>query len=100
MHGGKTPQTQEENQFFHWSTFMAKARTDKRPFTARELAEKFNCTPQTVRNFWSQSRADYLAENSISRDKPWEYFGISRRTWYNRGKPMPPANWREANERK
>ncbi|EMT2009195.1 rep protein, partial [Neisseria gonorrhoeae] len=35
------------------------------------------------------SRADYLAENSISRDKPWEHFGISRATWYRRGKPMP-----------
>ncbi|MCL5687449.1 hypothetical protein M5Z62_10470 [Neisseria meningitidis] len=42
-----------------------------------------------MRNFWSQSRADYLAENSISRDKPWEHFGISRATWYRRGKPMP-----------
>lgn len=71
---------------------MAKERTDKRPFTARELAERFKCTPQTVRNFWSQSRADYLAENTISRDKPWEHLGISRATWYRRGKPMPPEN--------
>ncbi|MGN6874996.1 rep protein [Neisseria sp. P0021.S007] len=69
---------------------MAKIRTDKRPMTAYEIAKRFGCTPRTVYNFWSQSRADYLAENSISRDKPWEKLGISRATWYRRGKPMPP----------
>ncbi|MGR9496967.1 hypothetical protein ACU8OJ_09345 [Rhizobium leguminosarum] len=34
------------------------------------------------------SRADYLA-NSFSQARPWEAFGISRRTWERRGKPMP-----------
>ncbi|MBW4002217.1 HTH domain-containing protein [Neisseria meningitidis] len=68
---------------------MAKLRTDARPIKAREIAEKFGCSIRTVYNFWSQSRADYLAENSISRDKPWEKLGISRATWYRRGKPMP-----------
>lgn len=33
-------------------------------------------------------RAEYEA-NSMERLKPWEAFGISQRTWYNRGKPMP-----------
>ena len=47
---------------------MPKARTTKRPMKAREIAERFGCTTRTVYNFWSQSRADYLAENSISRD--------------------------------
>lgn len=68
---------------------MAKLRTDKRPIKAHEIAEKFGCSIRTVYNFWSQSRADYLAENTISRDKPWEALGISRATWYRRGKPMP-----------
>ncbi|QND14269.1 hypothetical protein HB775_10560 [Rhizobium leguminosarum bv. trifolii] len=36
------------------------------------------------------SRADYLA-NSFSQARPWEAFGISRRTWERRGKPMPDA---------
>ncbi|MDC9811906.1 MULTISPECIES: hypothetical protein [Rhizobium] len=36
------------------------------------------------------SRADYLA-NSFSQVRPWEAFGISRRTWERRGKPMPEA---------
>jgi hypothetical protein len=33
------------------------------------------------------SRADYLA-NSFSQARPWEAFGISRRTWERRGKPV------------
>ena len=63
----------------------------KRPMSAREMAAKFNVSERSVRKWWSQSRADYLAENSISRNKPWEYFGISRMTWYRRGKPNPPT---------
>ncbi|MBB3353485.1 hypothetical protein FHT70_003432 [Rhizobium sp. BK049] len=34
------------------------------------------------------SRAEYL-DNSLSAARPWEAFGISRRTWERRGKPMP-----------
>jgi transcriptional regulator with XRE-family HTH domain len=65
-------------------------RKTKRPMSAREMAEKFNVNKSTVTRWWSQTRADYLAENTISRDKPWEHLGISRATWYRRGKPMPP----------
>lgn len=35
-------------------------------------------------------RTDYLA-NSFSQAGPWEAFGISRRTWERRGKPVPEA---------
>ncbi|HFB9721505.1 TPA: helix-turn-helix domain-containing protein [Neisseria gonorrhoeae] len=66
-----------------------KLKTTKRDVTAKELAKRFGCSTRTVFRAWSQSRADYLAENSISRDKPWEHFGISRATWYRHGKPMP-----------
>ncbi|GFL43053.1 HTH domain-containing protein [Neisseria gonorrhoeae] len=66
-----------------------KLKTTKRDVTAKELAKRFGCSTRTVFRAGSQSRADYLAENSISRDKPWEHFGISRATWYRRGKPMP-----------
>ncbi len=66
-----------------------KLKTTNRDVTAKELAKRFGCSTRTVFRAWSQSRADYLAENSISRDKPWEHFGISRATWYRRGKPMP-----------
>ena len=57
--------------------------------TAREMAEKFKLSKRTVQKWWSQTREDYLAENTISRDKPWEKLSISRATWYRRGKPMP-----------
>ncbi|WP_213085268.1 rep protein, partial [Neisseria gonorrhoeae] len=66
-----------------------KLKTTKRDVTAKELAKRFGCSTRPVFRAWSQSRADYLAETSISRDKPWEHFGISRATWYRRGKPMP-----------
>ncbi|WP_210241925.1 hypothetical protein [Bradyrhizobium elkanii] len=36
------------------------------------------------------SRAEYEAA-SAARNKPWEALGMSRRTWYRHGKPMPPA---------
>lgn len=65
-------------------------RKTKRSMSAREMAKKFKVSERSVRKWWSQTRADYLAENSISRDKPWEKLGISRATWYRRGKPMPP----------
>lgn len=38
----------------------------------------------------AKPRAQYEAE-SLSRTKPWEAMGMSRSTWYRRGKPMPPA---------
>lgn len=73
-------------------------RKTKRPMSAREMAEKFNVNKSTVTRWWSQTRADYLAENSISRDKPWEHFGISRATWYRRGKPMPSETEKQGHE--
>ena len=36
----------------------------------------------------SISRAEYEG-NSLLKSKPWEAFGISQRTWYSRGKPVP-----------
>ena len=64
-------------------------RKTKRPMPAREMAAKFKVSERSVVKWWSQTREDYLAENTISRDKPWEKLGISRATWYRRGKPMP-----------
>lgn len=63
-------------------------RKSKRPITAKEMAAQFKLHPSTVKKWWSQTREDYLAENSISRDKPWERLGISRSTWYRQGKPL------------
>lgn len=36
----------------------------------------------------TKPRAQYEAE-SLSRTKPWERMGMSRSTWYAKGKPMP-----------
>lgn len=38
-----------------------------------------------------QSREDYLAQNTISAEKPWVDQGISRPTWYRRGCPATPS---------
>lgn len=63
-------------------------RRTARPKTAREIAERVGCSERTVRQWWAMPREEYEA-NSYSRTKPWEHFGISRTTWYRRGKPMP-----------
>ena len=57
--------------------------------TAREMGEKFNLSTRTIQRIFSQPREEY-ENNSISRAKPWEDMGISRATWYRRGKPSPP----------
>jgi predicted ArsR family transcriptional regulator len=61
----------------------------KRQYSARELAEKWGVHPSTVRRHVAQPRAEYEAQ-SLSRAKPWEALGMSRATWYRRGKPAPP----------
>lgn len=62
----------------------------KRKKTARYMAEKLGCNPRTVRRYMAQTRAEYEA-NSDARAKPWEAMGISRRTWYYKGKPTPQS---------
>ena len=59
----------------------------KRPATAAELAKRFGVSERTVQRVMAQPRDAWLAEHTISRDKPWEALGISRATWYRRGKP-------------
>jgi len=65
---------------------MAAIHPINRKFKAKELAKKWNVTERTVRNYIAQPREEYLA-NALTRTKPWEAMGISRATWYNRGKP-------------
>lgn len=55
--------------------------------TAREIAERLGVHPRTVQRYISRPRPEWEAANTISRDKPWEALGISRTTWYNKGKP-------------
>ena len=56
--------------------------------TAKKMAEKFGVSIRTVQNIFSQPREEYLA-NALSRSKPWEALGMSRATWYRKGKPEP-----------
>lgn len=60
----------------------------KRPATAREMAERFNCSVSTVMRAIALPREEYLA-NALTRSKPWEKMGMSRATWYRKGKPEP-----------
>ena len=60
----------------------------KRPMTAKAMAELFNFSIRTVMRAVSLPREEYLA-NALTRTKPWEALGISRATWYRRGKPEP-----------
>ncbi|PJF46448.1 MAG: rep protein [Candidatus Thermofonsia Clade 3 bacterium] len=62
----------------------------KRPVKAKQLAEEFGVHIRTVYRKMAMPRDQYLAE-SLMRQKPWEALGISRATWYRRGKPMPES---------
>ena len=67
---------------------MAAKHPVKRPAKARELAVQFGVSERTVRSVMAQPREQYEAE-SLMHTRPWEKLGISRATWYRRGKPMP-----------
>jgi predicted DNA-binding transcriptional regulator YafY len=67
---------------------MAAEKQIRRKHTARELAEKFGVHPRTVQRYIALPRDQYLAE-SITRAAPWEALGMSRATWYRKGKPTP-----------
>jgi transcription initiation factor IIE alpha subunit len=58
----------------------------KRPITAKEAAKQFGVSVRTIREIIAQPRAEYLAEHTTNRDKPWEGLCISRSTWYRRRK--------------
>jgi len=60
--------------------------------TANQLAKSFGITARTVQRYTSIPRAEY-EDNSLTRLKPWEDLGMSRATWYRKGKPLQaPAN--------
>ena len=61
----------------------------RRDTTAAELAKKLGVNIKTVYKYTALPREEYLA-NALTRTKPWEAMGISRATWYRRGKPTQP----------
>ena len=58
--------------------------------TAAELAKRLGVNIKTVYKYTAVPREEYEA-NSISRAKPWEALGMSRATWYRKGKPSAPV---------
>jgi hypothetical protein len=68
---------------------MTEPRRVKRAKTARWYAEKYGISTRTVRRIAAVPRAEWEA-NSIARAKPWEALGMSRATWYRKGKPLIP----------
>lgn len=60
----------------------------KRPMTAKAMAEKYGVSQRTVQRIFAEPREQYLS-HSISRAKPWDALGMSRATWYRKGKPNP-----------
>lgn len=58
----------------------------RRNTTARELAKRLSVNIKTVYKYTALPRAEYEA-NSITRAAPWEALGMSRATWYRKGKP-------------
>lgn len=54
--------------------------------TAAALAKRLGVNIKTVYKYTAVPRDEYEA-NSISRAKPWEAMGMSRATWYRKGKP-------------
>jgi hypothetical protein len=79
---------------------MAEKRRAARPRTAKQIAEKVGCSERTVRYWWALPRAEYLA-GSITRAAPWEALGMSRATWYRKGKPLsiPPIEQAQPQEK-
>jgi len=53
--------------------------------SSAEVAQILGCSERNARRYNAVPRADYEA-NSLSRTRPWEDLGISRRTWYQRRK--------------
>jgi hypothetical protein len=56
--------------------------------TAAQLAKRLGVNIKTVYKYTAVPRAEWEA-NSIARTKPWEKLGMSRATWYRKGKPEP-----------
>ena len=77
--------TEAERQRLKITTIGA-ADVDKAERLARRNERKRLREQERRRAAGAKTRTEYEAQ-SISRSKPWETLGISRRTWYRLGKP-------------
>lgn len=77
--------TEAERRRLHITTIGAVDMTKQE--RARRRRERKRLRKQQLRREQGvKPRADYEAK-SISRNKPWQALGMSRRTWYRAGKP-------------
>jgi adenine/guanine phosphoribosyltransferase-like PRPP-binding protein len=54
--------------------------------TAAALAKRLGVNIKTVYKYTAVPRAEYEAK-SLASSKPWKALGMSRATWYRKGKP-------------
>jgi len=62
---------------------MAAHDPTRRTISATALAARLKTSVRTARRVWAESRCHFEAR-SLSRQRPWEAEGMSRRTWYRR----------------
>lgn len=65
---------------------MTTEKLGRRNCTAKSLAKRLGISERTVQKYTSIPRAEYEA-NALTHSKPWADLGMSRATWYRRGKP-------------
>lgn len=80
--------TPEERDRLEITTFRAAGFTDDDMKAKRAASEKERLLARR-RRAGAVDRAEYEA-NSATRTEPWKALGMTRRTWYRSGKPMPP----------
>jgi len=85
--GWRIKLTTEERRQLRIKTIRAMGQTDETMAEDRRERDKERKTSER-RAMGCKTREQYEAE-SLSQTRPWERFGISRRTWERRGKPMP-----------
>lgn len=93
--GWRIKLTIEERRKLRIRTIRAAGQTDADIVADRKARDRERKAIER-RAAGCKPRAQYEAE-SLSQTRPWERFGISRRTWERRGKPMPetPASLAE-----
>jgi hypothetical protein len=62
---------------------------DRKARIARRRAEHRDHQTKKRRAYGQKPRAEYLAQ-ALTTKKPWEALGMSRSTWYRRGRPNSP----------
>lgn len=88
--GWRIKLTSDERAMLRIRTIRAAGQTDEDIAADRKERDRERKAAER-RAAGCKTRADYEAE-SLSQTRPWERFGISRRTWERRGKPMPQGS--------